>query len=98
MLQLFTKLFGKAGHGESVLSREDFRAMADIAQEEGVFQENESKVIKNLLTFKEVQAKDIMTPRTVMKTENESTSIEDFFKVFWGFFFMAYQREKIPIR
>ena len=78
VMQLFTKLFGKGHHG-SVLSREDFHAMADIAQEEGVFQENESTVIKNLLTFKEVQAKDIMTPRTVMKTENENTTIEDFF-------------------
>ncbi|MEO1033569.1 MAG: hemolysin family protein [Bacteroidota bacterium] len=78
LMRLFTKLFGKGHHG-SVLSREDFHAMADIAQEEGVFQESESKVIKNLLTFKDVQAKDIMTPRTVMKTENENTTIEDFF-------------------
>jgi len=79
ILQLTTKLIGGKGHG-SVLSREGFVAMADIAQEEGVFEENESKVIKNLLTFKEVQAKDVMTPRTVMKTESEKTSIETFFE------------------
>lgn len=79
VLQLFTRLFGKTPHG-SVLSREDFHAMADIAHEEGVFQESESKVIKNLLTFKDVAAKDIMTPRTVMKTEDETMSIEAFFK------------------
>ncbi len=78
ILQLFTKLFGKGHHG-SVLSREDFHAMADIAHEEGVFQESESKVIKNLLNFKDVQAKDIMTPRTVMKTETETMNIEAFF-------------------
>jgi CBS domain containing-hemolysin-like protein len=71
LLQLTTKLIGGKGHG-SVLSREGFAAMADIAQEEGVFEESESKVIKNLLTFKDVQAKDIMTPRTVMKTDNET--------------------------
>jgi len=79
LLQLTTKLIGGKGHHGSVLSREDFSAMADIAQEEGVFQESESKVIKNLLSFKDVQAKDIMTPRTVMKTENENTTIEAFF-------------------
>ncbi|SDG72861.1 CNNM domain-containing protein [Winogradskyella thalassocola] len=79
VLQLTTKLIGGKGHG-SILSRESFAAMADIAHEEGVFEENESKVIKNLLNFKEVQAKDIMTPRTVMKTENESMTIETFFK------------------
>ncbi|WP_299112144.1 hemolysin family protein [uncultured Winogradskyella sp.] len=78
LLQLTTKLIGGKGHG-SVLSREGFVAMTEIAHEEGVFEENESKVIKNLLTFKEVQAKDIMTPRTVMKTENETMNIETFF-------------------
>ena len=77
-LQLTTKLIGGKGHG-SVLSREGFMAMTDIAHEEGVFEESESKVIKNLLNFKEVQAKDIMTPRTVMKTENESKTIDVFF-------------------
>lgn len=80
VLQLTTKLIGgKGAHGESVLSREDFHAMADIAQEEGVFQESESKVIKNLLSFKEVHAKDIMTPRTVLKTADENQTIQAFF-------------------
>ena len=79
ILQLTTKLIGGNGHG-SVLSREGFVAMADIAHEEGVFEENESKVIKNLLTFKDVRAKDVMTPRTVMKTENENMTIEQFFE------------------
>ncbi|MFB9055194.1 CNNM domain-containing protein [Mariniflexile ostreae] len=78
LLQLTTKLIGGKGHG-SVLTRESFMVMTDLAQEEGVFKENESKVIKNLLTFKEVFAKDIMTPRTVMKVENEATTIEHFF-------------------
>ena len=78
LLQLTTKLIGGKGHG-SVLSREGFVAMTEIAHEEGVFEENESKVIKNLLNFKEVQAKDIMTPRTVMKSEDEAMSVRDFF-------------------
>jgi len=78
LLQLTTKLIGGKGHG-SVLSREGFIAMTDIAHEEGVFEENESKVIKNLLSFQQVPVKDIMTPRTVMKAENASTTIADFF-------------------
>jgi len=79
LLQLTTKLIGGKGHG-SVLSREGFAAMAEMAHEEGVFEENESTIIKNLLTFKEVFAKDIMTPRTVMKAEDENTTVADFFK------------------
>lgn len=80
MLQLTTKLIGgKGAHGSSVLSREDFSAMTEIAEQEGVFQENESKVIKNMLSFKEIQAKHVMTPRTVLKTADESHSIQSFF-------------------
>ncbi|WP_296385122.1 hemolysin family protein [Winogradskyella sp.] len=79
LLQLTTKLIGGKGHG-SILSREGFVAMTEIAHEEGVFEENESKIIKNLLTFKEVFAKDVMTPRTVMKAEDENTTVEEFFK------------------
>ncbi|WP_106791541.1 CNNM domain-containing protein [Aquimarina sp. Aq78] len=79
LLQLTTKLIGGKGHHGSVLSREDFTAMADIAHEEGVFEESESKVIKNLLSFKEVFTKDVMTPRTVMKIASEDTTLEEFF-------------------
>lgn len=80
VLQLFTKLFGKGAHGESVLSREDFHAMADIAHEEGVFEESESVVIKNLLNFRKVMAKSIMTPRTVLKIASEEVKLNDFFE------------------
>ncbi|MEM9648211.1 MAG: hemolysin family protein [Bacteroidota bacterium] len=80
LLQLFTKLIGKKGHHGSVLSREDFTAMTDIAHEEGVFQESESKVIKNLLRFDEILAKDVMTPRTVMKIASADTTIQEFFE------------------
>ncbi|NER13137.1 DUF21 domain-containing protein [Leptobacterium flavescens] len=79
LLQLTTKLIGKSGHG-SVLSKEDFTAMADIAEQEGVFQKSESEVIKNLLKFDEILAKDVMTPRTVMKTSSENTTIKEFFE------------------
>ena len=80
ILQLFTKLFGKGAHGESVVSREDFSAMADIAKEEGVFEESESKVIKNLLNFKSILAQDVMTPRTVMKIADEQISVKNFYE------------------
>ena len=80
LLQLFTRLIGKKGHHGSVLSREDFTAMTEIAHEEGVFQESESTVIKNLLKFDEILAKDVMTPRTVMKIASEDITIQEFFE------------------
>src|SRR5690606_33336088 len=57
-----------------------FYAMTQIAEEEGLFEASESTVIKNLLTFKNIQAKDVMTPRTVMKSVSEDMSVEEFFK------------------
>jgi len=78
VLELVTKLVGKNAHG-AIVSREDFYAMADIAEEEGVFQKSESKVIKNLIDFKKVLVKDIMTPRTVLQTAIETMKIKDFY-------------------
>jgi len=78
LLQLTTRLIGSKEHG-SVLSRESFIVMADMAHKEGVFHESESKIIRNLLNFKQILAKDVMTPRTVIKTESESMTIEEFF-------------------
>lgn len=76
--QKITKLLKAPGHG-SVLSRQDFQAMADIGAKEGVIQKNESKIINNLLTFNTVNAKDIMTPRTVVHAADENLMILDFY-------------------
>jgi len=79
-LQLTTKLIGGKNAHVSTVSRDSFLAMADIAHEEGVFHESESKVIKNLINFKKILAKDIMTPRTIMVSEDEKTSVKTFFE------------------
>lgn len=78
-LQIFTKLIGKRGEHESVLSREDFSAMTDIAHEEGIFHESESTIIRNLLNFDEILVKDVMTPRAVVKIASEEATIKEFF-------------------
>ena len=80
LLQLTTRLVGGKGHHGSVLSREDFTAMAQMASDEGVFEESESKILTNLLSFKDVLTKDVMTPRTVMKTAAMSTTVSEFFE------------------
>lgn len=78
LLQRTTSLIGKSSHHTNV-SREDFHAMADLAQEEGVFHESESMVIKNIIDFQKVEAKDIMTPRTVIKMAPENMKIREFY-------------------
>lgn len=76
---LTTKAIGKSAH-VGTMSKEEFLALTDTAEEEGVFEESETTVIKNLLVFKSVEAKDIMTPFSVAVTEDENTTIEDFHK------------------
>jgi CBS domain containing-hemolysin-like protein len=79
ILQLFTRIIGSKGHGESILSREDFTAMTQIATDKGVFQESESKVIRNMLGFKDILVKDVMTPRSVLKIDTDTKTIQQFY-------------------
>lgn len=77
LLQLTTRLIGNSAH-VSTLSREEFLAITHAAEKEGVFAENESTVIKNLLVFKSIRAKDVMTPWVVAVIENQNTTIAEF--------------------
>ena len=77
LMMLTTKLIGKSAHVSS-MNREEFAAITDAAEEEGVFDESETTVIKNLLVFRSVKAKDVMTPYSVAVIEDEDTSIEEF--------------------
>lgn len=80
LLQITTRIIGKEEiHGSSVFSREDFHVMTEIAEEEGVFEEQESNVIKNIISFKNTPVKEIMTPRSVMVTANSEQNIKEFF-------------------
>ncbi|MFD0977169.1 CNNM domain-containing protein [Salinimicrobium gaetbulicola] len=78
LMMLTTKLIGKSAH-VSTMSKEEFMAIADVAEEEGVFDGKETTVIKNMLVFEKVKAKDIMTPFSVAVIEDETTTIEQFY-------------------
>ncbi|NJY61546.1 DUF21 domain-containing protein [Salinimicrobium sp. CDJ15-81-2] len=77
LMLLTTRLIGKSAHVNS-MSREEFLAITDVAEEEGVFEEQETTVIKNMLIFKKVKAKDVMTPFSVAVIEDEDITIEQF--------------------
>ncbi len=76
--QLITRAL-KRDKEKSVLSRADFQAMAQIGQREGIFHQDESKILTNLLRFHTIQAKDIMTPRTVVVAADQLQTIKTFF-------------------
>ena len=52
--------------------------MTDLGKETGALQENEQKIIQNLLRFSRVLVRDIMTPRIVVVAADESITVEKF--------------------
>lgn len=62
----------------SVISRDEFHALADLGVQEGVFMELESDILRNLMRFSSLRAKDIMTPRSVMFSLPENISVAEF--------------------
>jgi CBS domain containing-hemolysin-like protein len=65
MSQILTRVLSR-GEERVSFSREEFTAMAELGEEEGVFEEKESRILKNLFRFNSLRVLDIMTPRTVM--------------------------------
>jgi len=59
-------------------SRGEYAAMADISAEEGVLAERESEILKNLLRLRKTAVQDVMTPRTVLFSLPETTTVEEF--------------------
>lgn len=59
------------------LSREEFSAMAEQGLEEGIFEEGESNIFKNLIRFRSLKVKDIMTPRIVVVKFSEKKTVKE---------------------
>ncbi|HBE70181.1 MAG TPA: hemolysin [Planctomycetaceae bacterium] len=74
----FIRLFGGSGHGEAEFSREELKVMADIGHKKGKLQEGESRILKNLLQMRDIEARDVMTPRVVVFSIPQETKVADF--------------------
>ena len=71
-----TKFIGGSGH-PSMISREEFSAIAEQGAKRGMFPEGEGRVLGNLFRLRELTAADVMTPRTVMFGLNRETTVKD---------------------
>jgi CBS domain containing-hemolysin-like protein len=61
------------------ISATEFRAITDSVIEEGVMEDEESRILQNLMKFKNILVKSIMTPQVVIQSAEENTSIQDFY-------------------
>ena len=66
--------------GKSSISEPEFRAITDSVIEDGVIEDEESRILQNLMKFQSILVKSIMTPQIVIKAEEENTSIESFYE------------------
>ena len=81
LLKQVSKLVGgDNGSHLGITSRRDFAVMAEEGVKQGVFEESESRIIQNLVRFKEIRVQDIMTPRTVIQAAREDQAIQIVFE------------------
>ena len=66
--------------GKSTISEPEFRAITDSVIENGVIEDEESRILQNLMKFQSILVKSIMTPQIVIKAAEESTGIEQFYE------------------
>ncbi len=77
MSAFITKVVSKSNNRQTV-SREEIAALASIGADEGVFSDEEHKIVQNILKLKNVKVKEIMTPRVVVATADENLHLNEF--------------------
>ncbi len=77
--QWLTRLVSRKDDSEAAVSREEVAAMADMGEDEGVIDEDENKIIQNVIKLDSVKAYDVMTPRVVAATAPESMTLKEFY-------------------
>jgi CBS domain containing-hemolysin-like protein len=71
-----TKLIASEENQPSI-SREEIGAMAELGHEEGIFEKEESNILRNLIKFSSLKVHDIMTPRIVVVKYSQEISIKE---------------------
>ena len=65
---------------EAAVSREEVAAMADMAEDEEVIDEDANKIIQNVIKLDDVKAEDVMTPTTVAAIAPEQMTLKEFYR------------------
>ena len=68
--------FLKHGAKGPVFSRADFLAMTDLGHSQGGLEPREAAVIRNLLAFRDLRVREVMTPRTVLVAAQADEAVE----------------------
>ena len=74
-LVLLAEFISNFGKDEATITREEVIAMAEMGEDEGVLEEQETDLIENTLRLKDVKVSDVMTPRTVIFALNKDMTV-----------------------
>lgn len=74
--QLIAKMLKESK--EPTIERSEVVALAEIGRREGVFSDQEARILTNIIKLRSLTVRDIMTPRTVMVVAEESTTLAEF--------------------
>ena len=72
-----SKLLSRSNQSAPKISREEVRSIARIALREGEIDQNESRVIRNLIALRETTVEQIFTPRVVLFTVRADQTVEE---------------------
>ncbi len=79
MSDKLTSLLGDKPHLHG-LNRDEFAAMAELSANEGQLAQQESKIMRNLLSLNALRVCDVMTPRTVVFCADQDQTVAEFFQ------------------
>lgn len=79
MAKSITKILKKE-RKDNILSRSEFQVLAESSIKEGLFSNEESKILLNLMRFNVIDVRSIMTPRTMLIAADESQTIKNFYQ------------------
>lgn len=73
---LIVKPFGlSASFSAPVITEEELKTLLDTSQQEGVIEQDEKQMLRNVITFGDTMVHEVMTPRIDMKAAEVSLSI-----------------------
>ena len=76
MAELITRSLARGTQGGKV-DRAEIAALARLGADQGLFDAPESRILRSLFRFQSIRAQDIMTPRTVVVSAQQDTSVGD---------------------
>jgi len=78
LMEFISRILPKSA--DAAISREEVVALATVGEEEGVIEEDENKIIRNVMRLDDVKAYDVMTPSVVAATAPESMTLKQYYE------------------